>query len=1144
MWVVRPNLTHSAPSRTLPADGTTVDREASVEIAAPVATGRWEARPRLALLVRVVAVLIPLVASVVATILISQRITRPSSLLTTILWWIVLSAVASLVALGVERVARRLAPLASLLTLSLAFPDKAAPRFESALRSGTTAELQARLERVRRSEGGSEDPRAIEDLIQLLVALNTHDRRSRGHADRVRAYTDLITDELGLAEDDRQRLSWAAMLHDIGKLSVSADLLNLPRRPTGPERQALQRHAAEGAALVASLRGWLGEDLRAVGEHHERWDGSGYPNRLAGEQISLAGRIVAVADAFDAMTGPKTYQERRSAAEARAELTRAAGSQFDPAVVRAFLNLSIGRLRLVMGPLTWLSNVPVLARMPVTAALGAMGSAVVVGVGAVAGLGALADEPANRPPAAYEAPAGTIVTSDDTPADEPRGDEPRPEEPSVDVSPVTDPPFEEPPAEEPPAEEPPVTVPPPPIEHPAPRLTFSGREDTTITFTVAPPEASAEVDAPPVGSLSRLGDNRFAYRPPADWNGTFGLGYHRCDPDGCGHGNVELTVTPVNDPPSFSAGPDRVVDEDAGTVTVPRWVTGISAGPADESGQSVKFDVVASAPSLFASGPRVTADGTLIFRPARHAHGSATLRVVAEDDGGGAGGGIDRSPGQVASITVRPVPDPPVLDPIGSPSGIALVPITFTATASDADLDGLTFTLESGAGAVPPGATITPAGGFSWTPTALQGGIWTFDVVVTDDSPSLLRDRQTITVTVSVIPEPATGLMVTTGTAHTCHTVADGTARCTGSNTSGQLGTGNLTSVTNTVPVLGPAGPAPLGGVAEVSAGGNSTCAVLTDDSAYCWGAGGRGQLGNGSTADRNRPTRVSGPGGSGFLADVASIDTSTTHTCALLTGGTVYCWGRGNRGELGDGLSGSSTTPVQVRGPGGTGVLSGVTAISVGSSHACAVRGDTTVWCWGQNGSGILGIGSTGGRSTVPVQVVGPGGLGVLTGVAEVSAAQRHTCVRLVDGRAMCWGSSGEGQVGALVPGGNQASPAFVVGSGGVGLLAGVTDVSTGDDFSCAARVTGEMLCWGTDDAGQAGNGPPLAGSDWPVLVAGPGGAGTLGPVAATFNGSATSRTSCAILDDDTLWCWGANSAGQVGDGTTVGRHTPVAHS
>ena len=628
---------------------------------------RWDARPRAAFATKAMALLAPIAASVAATIGVSKIVSRPTELVALLAWWVGLMAMASLVAVVVERLARRLLPLASLLSLSIAFPDEAPSRFDAALRNRTVADLEAALENARLTGGEVDDAEAAERLLELLIGLNTHDRRTRGHADRVRAYTEMIAVELGLPEPVRERLRWAAMLHDIGKLEVPAELLNLPRRPTALERQGLERHTVEGEALTRSLKGWLGEPLRAVAEHHERWDGQGYPRRLAGEQISLAGRIVAVADAYDAMTGPKTYQERVSAVEARAELTRGAGSQFDPTVVRAFLNVSLGRLRLVMGPLTWLSNSPVLARVPVAAGVATAVSALAVAAGLVA-----ASSPAERLPdateVAAEAPADRIEF---VPADADRGpvttvpQAPPTTRPSTGGGPTTTstvPPDDGPPAPPPGQEPPPEEDPPPdpPTERPrsvTPDLAFSIAEDTSVTATLAPDDETAAVDQPTHGTVTRVAGNRFVYRPPSDWNGTARFGYHRCR-DGCSAATITVRVQAVNDRPALHAGPDQTTLEDGGGHTVPGWAD-LDPGPADERGQRLTVDTVVDDPGFFAVTPTVSGTGTLRYTPAADANGTTTIRVTATDDGGTADGGDDTSHTRAAVITLTPVNDAP-----------------------------------------------------------------------------------------------------------------------------------------------------------------------------------------------------------------------------------------------------------------------------------------------------------------------------------------------------------------------------------------------------------------------------------------------------------------------------------------------------
>ncbi len=128
--------------------------------------------------------------------------------------------------------------------------------------------------------------------------------------------------------------------------------------------------------MVEPLRGWLGDAIDAVSQHHERWDGRGYPYRLTGEEITLAARIIAVADVFDVITAKRSYKEALPPEFARKEIARCAGTQFDPAVVRAFLSISLGRLKWAGGPIAWLAQLPVLASIPmIPATMPSLGAA-------------------------------------------------------------------------------------------------------------------------------------------------------------------------------------------------------------------------------------------------------------------------------------------------------------------------------------------------------------------------------------------------------------------------------------------------------------------------------------------------------------------------------------------------------------------------------------------------------------------------------------------------------------------------------------------------------------------------------------------------------------------------------------------------
>ena len=210
----------------------------------------WHARPIRAALIRFLVFALPLAGSILFIHYASAIVPVPtSSFVLFASWWVGISGAATVVLWGIDRLARRLLPLVALYRLSLVFPDAAPSRFKVALRSNNVETLEERVAQAR-ALGDDRTAEAAGLLLTLVADLDAHDPLTRGHSDRVRAYAQLIGKELRLSEDDLDRLNWAALLHDIGKLEVPTEILAKPGRPTDEEWKALRRHPELGRKMT------------------------------------------------------------------------------------------------------------------------------------------------------------------------------------------------------------------------------------------------------------------------------------------------------------------------------------------------------------------------------------------------------------------------------------------------------------------------------------------------------------------------------------------------------------------------------------------------------------------------------------------------------------------------------------------------------------------------------------------------------------------------------------------------------------------------------------------------------------------------------------------------------------------------------
>lgn len=366
----------------------------------------------------------------------------------------------------------------------------------------------------------------------------------------------------------------------------------------------------------------------------------------------------------------------------------------------------------------------------------------------------------------------------------------------------------------------------------------------------------------------------------------------------------------------------------------------------------------------------------------------------------------------------------------------------------------------------------------------------------------------------------------------TCALVQDATLRCFGLNDSGQVGDGTNTSRLKPVVVKNGPGTGPLKNVVRVSVGTAHACALIKDGTARCWGQA--GETGDGTDTGRSLPVIVRNITGHGPLRPITQIAAGGGETCARLTDGTARCWGVD--GALGNG-SKTSWLPVKVLNAAGTGLQGNIVQISAGKHHTCILIKDGTARCWGRNDSGDLGDGTTKDRS-LPVKVLNVAGTAPQTRITQIVASYHHTCARISDGTARCWGGNGDGELGDGTRI-DHSRPVKVVNGLGTGPLRGVVQLTAGAHHSCARMADGTARCWGARLAlGDANNSPYPANRLLPAKVMNSTGSQPMANIAQITAGRGH---TCVRKSDRTALCFGESGEGELGNGSRATRHFPV---
>ena len=377
----------------------------------------------------------------------------------------------------------------------------------------------------------------------------------------------------------------------------------------------------------------------------------------------------------------------------------------------------------------------------------------------------------------------------------------------------------------------------------------------------------------------------------------------------------------------------------------------------------------------------------------------------------------------------------------------------------------------------------------------------------------------------SILGAPGSTEIVATasGLYHTLALRSDGTVWACGYNDAGQLGDGTRTTRGSPVQVRDSAGTGYLRNITAIAAGENASFALTVDGEVWAWGQNAFGMLGNNSTTNSSTPVHVlGGTSGSTILTGIKAISSQNHHVLALKSDGTVWAWGDNSKGQIGTGSTTTAqySTPVQVRYTNGTSYMSDITAIAAGSDHSLALEDTGKVLAWGAGNEGQLGNNNSWGSIYTPVYVRnGPPGT-YLNGVTAIAAGYNHSLAVRATGSVYAWGGNGAGQLGNNETS-NRSMPVQVLGgASGSTYLWNVTAVAAGKYCSVALTAGGAVYSWGYNNDGQLGDGTNNDRKT-PVRVL----SGTGGLMSGVTAISTSEFTGMALKSDGTVWAWGLNA-------------------